>query len=399
MAQSARIEPDISFIRELQAAGGETVKKCYQCATCSVACPISPADNPYPRKEMIWAQWGLKDKLLADPDIWLCYNCGGCSDLCPRGARPADLMAAMRNMAYKKMVEPTVIGTWMSDIKHLPILIAIPAVLFLFLWWFMASINFHGYFPHGGMFPIPKPGVGIEFARVFYGDYIIDPLFMFVVGFVIFSFYKGITRLIANIGPQGSVMVLGKRKHWLQCLVETIILEILPHTRFAECGDAEEKRIRKTGHMALVFGFIALAIVTGTIAFGHWVGRIPFLSGIYIETPLPLGHPIKILANIGMILLLVGLTYLTLRRKGLDAAKQSSSYYDWYLLGVIWAVAVTGMGSQLFRLAGLTAPAFITYYIHLVAVFMLFAYLPWSKLGHLVYRTAAITYVRYMGRK
>ena len=33
-----------------------------------------------------------------------------------------------------------------------------------------------------------------------------------------------------------------------------------------------------------------------------------------------------------------------------------------------------------------------------LAVFMLFAYLPWSKLGHLVYRTAAITYVRYKGR-
>ena len=106
MAQPLRIEPDVQFIRELQAAGGESLKKCYQCATCSVACPISPMDNPYPRKEMIWAQWGLKDKLMSDPDVWLCHNCGGCSDLCPRGARPADLMAAMRNMAYQNLVKP-----------------------------------------------------------------------------------------------------------------------------------------------------------------------------------------------------------------------------------------------------------------------------------------------------
>ena len=29
---------------------------------------------------------------------------------------------------------------------------------------------------------------------------------------------------------------------------------------------------------------------------------------------------------------------------------------------------------------------------------MLFAYLPWSKLGHLVYRTAALVYARRLGR-
>ncbi len=398
MAQPLRIEPDVQFIRELQEAGGDSLKKCYQCATCSVACPIAPEGNPFPRKEMIWAQWGLKDKLMANPDVWLCYNCGGCSDLCPRGAKPADLMSAVRNLTYQKLVAPVAIGKWMSSSKYLPILIGIPAVLFAFLWYLMASINFGGYFPKGGMFPEAKAGVGIEFGRVFYGDYIIDPLFIIVMLFVLATFYKGIKALIAQIGPKGPVLVLGKKKSWVRCLIEAIMFEILPHSKFAECGDALEKKIRKVGHMALVFGFIALAIVTGCIAAGHWGGRIPGLQMFYIETPLPLFHPLKILANVGMILLLVGLTYLTLRRKGLDSSKQSSSYYDWYLLGVIWAVALTGMFSQLFRLAQLTAPAFLVYYAHLVAVFMLFAYLPWSKLGHLVYRTAAITYVRYMGR-
>ena len=395
MSHPLRVEPDVQFIRELQAFGGDSLKKCYQCATCSVACPISPEGNPYPRKEMIWAQWGLKDKLIADPDVWLCHNCGGCSDLCPRGAKPADLMSAMRNMAYQTLVKPgsLEIGKWMSSPKYLHILIGIPAILFAVVWLFMAAINFGGNFTDG-MFPSGP----IVFGKIFYGDFIIDPFFIAVMIFVLVSFYRGVKKLIETISPAGTTMMLGKRKPWWQCLVEAVAYEILPHGKFAECGDEEEKATRKIGHMALMFGFIALAVVTGSIALGHWGGRLPGLEFLYLDTPLPLYHPLKLLAFVGMFLLLAGLTLLTLRRKSLNPAKQVSNYYDWYLLGVIWAVTLTGAFSMVFRLLNMVVPAYFVYYLHLVSVFMLFAYLPWSKLGHLVYRTAAITYVRYKGR-
>ena len=97
-------------------------------------------------------------------------------------------------------------------------------------------------------------------------------------------------------------------------------------------------------------------------------------------------------------MLLCGLALLTARRLRLNPACQGSSFYDWYLLGIIWLVAVTGVLSQCFRLADAIKPAFVVYYLHLVFVWMLFAYLPWSKLGHLVYRTAALVYVRMYGR-
>ena len=54
MAQCT-LKPDLEFTRELTEAGGESLKKCFQCATCSVACPLAPANAPYPRKEMVWA--------------------------------------------------------------------------------------------------------------------------------------------------------------------------------------------------------------------------------------------------------------------------------------------------------------------------------------------------------
>jgi quinone-modifying oxidoreductase subunit QmoC len=138
-------------------------------------------------------------------------------------------------------------------------------------------------------------------------------------------------------------------------------------------------------------------IVTAIVAAGHWGGKV--IPAIALHTPMPLLFPVKILANIGAIMLVVGLAILTHRRRQQDPEKTRSNYYDWYLLNVIWFVTLTGIGAQLFRLADIAPVAYFVYYLHLVSVWMLFAYLPWSKLGHLVYRTAALTYVRMMGRR
>ena len=106
MSDQYLIEPDVNFIKEVSQLGGQDVKKCFQCATCSVACPISPDTKPFPRKEMIATSWGLKDRLVGDGDIWLCHNCGDCSTLCPRGAKPGDVLAALRAYAISEYARP-----------------------------------------------------------------------------------------------------------------------------------------------------------------------------------------------------------------------------------------------------------------------------------------------------
>ena len=73
------VDPDLDFIKKLKESGGDTLKKCMQCANCSVACPLSPDSKPFPRKEMIWAGWGLRDKLAANPDVWMCHQCNDLS--------------------------------------------------------------------------------------------------------------------------------------------------------------------------------------------------------------------------------------------------------------------------------------------------------------------------------
>ncbi|MFO7727629.1 MAG: quinone-interacting membrane-bound oxidoreductase complex subunit QmoC [Desulfonatronovibrio sp.] len=375
---ATRIEPNVQFIREIQAAGGESLKKCYQCATCSVICPLSPEEAPFPRKEMIWAQWGLKDKLVNDIDIWLCHNCGECSDNCPRGAKPGDLLAALRNMAYKSLAKPAVIGEWMSSPKYLPILAGIPAVLFLIIWYLTTGLSI--------------PGGEIIFAKVYPTLQTIDPLFILVVLFVIFTFGTAIGKMTSSFREAG-LTPKEDAPGIFQSLIAVIKDEIINHRKFKDC---ESNQDRYPGHLLVFYGFIALAVVTGTIAVFYWTNK---LFGFGMTTPLALWNPVKLLANAGGIALIVGLVFLTRNRLNADPKKSTNSYYDWYLIGVIWVVAVTGFLAQIFRLADAAALAYMVYYLHLVSIFMLFAYLPWSKLAHLVYRTVALAYARQIGRK
>ncbi len=395
MAQHT-IKPNTEFVRELQEAGGETLKKCYQCATCSVACPVAPDNNPYPRKEMVWASWGLQDKLEKDIDLWLCHNCGNCADLCPRGARPADLMSAARNMVYRNLTQPSIIGKWMSSAKGLPMLFGIPALFWLIIWWIRAGV-------HNGEWFVRATDGRIVFSEMFHILYVIDPIFMITFFGAVFVLYKGVMRLIDNFKPEGTVLMLGSTKAWYLHLYDVIVEEIITHKKFSDCQvptdsveEAGGKNSRKFGHLTLVFSFVALAIVTAVVAGASWGGMV--FPALKMPTPLDQANPVKILANIGALAMVIGLGLLTIRRMKLNPKYQGSSFYDWYLLGIIWAVGVTGILSQMFRLLDALKPAFCVYYLHLVFVWMLFAYLPWSKLGHFVYRTAALTYVRMVGR-
>lgn len=47
MAKEVIVEPDLQFTKALIAAGAGDLKKCYQSATCGVACRIAPDNEPY----------------------------------------------------------------------------------------------------------------------------------------------------------------------------------------------------------------------------------------------------------------------------------------------------------------------------------------------------------------
>lgn len=92
-------EIDPGFKEEIKKLGGETVIECFNCGTCSAICPIH---EKLPRRFIRYVQVGAKDRILENAtELWHCLHCGLCNYTCPRGAKPGDLMLALRRYALK----------------------------------------------------------------------------------------------------------------------------------------------------------------------------------------------------------------------------------------------------------------------------------------------------------
>jgi quinone-modifying oxidoreductase, subunit QmoC len=379
MAGATQIKPDLQFIKRIVAAGGDTAKKCYQCDTCNVVCNLSPDERPFPRKEMLMAQWGLKD-VLKDPDIWLCHACSDCTVHCPRGAKPGEVLGVLRQMCIEKYSFPSILARMVGDIKFLPALIALPVILFL-VWLYglgMLGITQGLAIPYG---PIVYSKL---FPTLFGVDAIFVPAFFFAVGVLglgVMQFWKDLNE--ANpwkVKLQGNVV--GN--------LVAVIQDILWHKRFQSCDTTFGRALN---HLLLVFGFIFLAMVTSWGFLREWV--------FHFESPYTLllpPDPMKWLALLGTGLLLFGIYRIYLARQENAEKAGYGTYYDWQLIYLIAAVGLTGALSWFFRLLGSPTLAYPTYFVHLVTIFCLFFYAPYTKIAHLVYRTVAMLYARMADR-
>ncbi|MCG8375251.1 MAG: quinone-interacting membrane-bound oxidoreductase complex subunit QmoC [Chlorobiales bacterium] len=388
MAEESVFTPDVKFVRELKEAGADTMKKCYQCATCSVVCPLSPDDKPFPRKEMVMAQWGLKDELVKSADIWLCHNCNDCSKYCPRGAKPGDVLSILRKSVIQENAFPKFMGKIAGDPKNIWQALAIPVVFFLIV----LGVTGHLYIPEGE----------VVFSKFFPVHYI-DQIFVPLSGLAVLMFAISITRFWKNLGESSQMK---PKTGFLPSFIETL-KEIMTHSKFKKCDENQDRSI---AHMLVFYGFIGLFITT--------LCAILFLYGFKWESPYPVDDPdilalfggsetmvwivkaaFKLLANVSSVALLVGGSLVIANRLKERGVETVTSSFDWVFAGVVLLVGATGMLSQMFRVMNFPPViAYLTYFLHLVFVFYIIIYVPYSKLAHFVYRTVAITYTKMLQR-
>ena len=85
---------------------------CYQCGTCSGACPVANEMDFTPRRLMRMIQADLRDEVAASHTPWVCASCLACTVRCPREIPITDLMGLIRSLALAEGVNPRTDGIY-----------------------------------------------------------------------------------------------------------------------------------------------------------------------------------------------------------------------------------------------------------------------------------------------
>jgi len=362
-----RIEPDLEFKKELEEFGATTFTKCYQCATCSAICALSSEDKPFPRKEVAWALWGQKDRIIRDPDIWACHYCGECSTNCPRGAYPGELMMALRRYA-------TSCYDWTGISRRLykSAFWEIGAVL-------TVSLIVVGLFALSGAFAserMPTDHVSVHtfipVHLVHYGD---------VVMAAILTFF-----LMTN-SLRMALFIIDGQKIPISVFITEFKTLVLNAAFQNNWRTVEGKKTRWIKHFILVTGYgsmfmlvmVFLKYLQEDSSDFNWVSIIGYYSTFAI-------------------LYFSGDAMIGRLRKN-EEVRRFSHESDWMFLILLFLTGLTGIMMHASRMMDFALPTYYMYVIHLsIAVPMLVVEVPFMKWSHLMYRPLAI-YLKAVKKK
>jgi quinone-modifying oxidoreductase subunit QmoC len=212
--------------------------------------------------------------------------------------------------------------------------------------------------------------------------------------------------VLSLVGVVAVVAATGIRRHWkgLQGTVPSALPrrplggalrgtaeEVIKHDGFDSWTVSD---VQRKSHLAIFYGFLGLLAATTGAAIYTEIFPILGIDWHDNELSLPIWDPVKIVGNVGGIALLVGLTQVmsTWRRRSSDRA----AYSDWFFPALLGLTVLSGFSTEILRFAGIRL-AYPAYAVHLVFVFALFVYFPFSKFAHALYYPTGFTFARSIG--
>ena len=346
---------DRHLYEEVTQYGARDMEICMQCAVCSASCPLSADWHSFPRKIYRYLQLGLKDKLRAAPEPWLCYYCGDCNKDCPRGAEPAETM-----MAVRRWLTTQYDWTGLARRFYLSATWEIGALSVIALSIILLFCFFHG--------PIITDRVSVNsFAPVMWIE--IGDLAMAVIlsAFLLSNAFR-MFRFVMNGTNVPFSLYLTEAK--------AFVLHFATQKRWRQCG---EDRRRWFKHFILVTGYMTM--MTLVIVFIRWFQvddsswHFTSIFGYYATA----------------VLLVITIEMFRSRLKKEEALHRYSELSDWLFLILLFFTTLSGIIMHVVRLAGWPMGTYVSYVIHLaIAVPMLVIEVPFGKWSHLFYRPLAV---------
>lgn len=96
---------DLSFARKIEEVSGANFERCYQCLTCSSACPVAYTMDYTPNQIIRMVQFGMRDRALRSSTIWICLSCQACEARCPNEIDIIKVMDALRLQSWEEGVD------------------------------------------------------------------------------------------------------------------------------------------------------------------------------------------------------------------------------------------------------------------------------------------------------
>jgi quinone-modifying oxidoreductase subunit QmoC len=297
------------------------------------------------------------------------------------------VLGAVRQQAIRHYATPRFLAAWVNDVRLLPLMLLVAAGLL------------------GGALLVRGPIEGLLGATEHHGLYaefvphwLLNTFFPFfaLVSFVLLL--VGLARFWGAMRVADAAVGRTPPRALLPSILRTV-RAILVHDRFGTC---DVQRARRWTHLAAFYGFVALFVVTIWAVVDIYVNPALGIDSLY---PFGLLHPMKLLANVGGVLLVYGCVKAIVDRRRDDPEVGTSTAFDWVFVWLLLGVGVTGFVTEVFRFAvdpeaagAAVTAAYAAYFVHLVLVFQLLVYLPYSKFAHIFYRTVAMIYAHHTGR-
>ncbi|MFW9991628.1 MAG: 4Fe-4S dicluster domain-containing protein [Candidatus Odinarchaeota archaeon] len=109
-----------NFVKKIEKWSNQNVFACFNCGTCSAACPFAEKMSHLPSQILKLLQTENEGKLLKATSPWICASCIKCSVMCPRGVRVAEIMEALRLYQLRQGRDKWDITKRREQLKELP---------------------------------------------------------------------------------------------------------------------------------------------------------------------------------------------------------------------------------------------------------------------------------------